>query len=250
MRGAYGEVGLRQHRPIMRGVIVALDLPDAESAVQIAETVAEHVVGFQIGPGLLYGPGPLVIPTLVALDRPVLVDAKLHDDPGPVEEAAYRLGRYGARWVTAHVGGGRDMLAAAARGLKDGSGDAPAGILGVTVLSSLDRAELASVGIDRSPGKLVARRAKVAAGAGCEGVMAPLEEVSVVAEATTDLLRVTYGPDGADGDESQREYADLDEAIRRGADMLLVGRPITRASDPAAAAEALSSRVHGSATGA
>jgi len=226
------------------GIIVALDLPDAETAVRMAETVADHVDGFQIGLALLHGPGPLVISTLVALGRPVLVDAKLHDDPEPVEAASRYLGRHGARWVTAHVGGGREMLRAAVRGLRDGSGDAPAGVLGVTVLPSLDRAELVSVGVDRSPGKLVARRAKVAESAGCEGVVSPLEEVNVVAEAAPGLLRVAELKGRSRKADAGSRATDPREAVARGADMVLVGRSITGAPDPAAAAATLSARVH------
>ena len=141
------------------------------------------------------------------------------------------------------------MLEAAVRGLRDGSGDAAAGVLGVTVLPSLDQAELVRVGIDRSPGKLVARRAKVAAAAGCEGVVSPLEEVNVVADAAPTLLRVTPGIRRTREGGAQTGSMDPDEAVKRGADMLLVGRAITGASDPAAAAAALLERVHRSAHG-
>ena len=105
---------------MVRGIIVALDLPTAESAVDMAEEVADHVVGFKIGLGLLHGPGPLLIPALVALGKPVFADAKLNDIPSQVEVAARRLGEHGARWVTAHVNGGQAMLEAAVAGLRAG----------------------------------------------------------------------------------------------------------------------------------
>jgi orotidine-5'-phosphate decarboxylase len=224
-------------------IIVALDLPSAESAVDMAQEVAEHVAGFKVGLGLLHGPGPLLIPALVALDKPVFADAKLNDIPSQVEAAARRLGEHGARWVTAHVNGGQAMLESAVAGLRAGAGAAPAGILGVTVLTSHDRASLARVGIDRSPGKLVARMAKVAAAAGCEGVVSSPQELTVVSDVAPDLLKVTPGIRPVDRDDDQARTMTPAEAVRRGADFLVVGRPITSASDPKAAAAIIAAEI-------
>ena len=94
-------------------VLVALDVATAEDAVRMAKLVAPHVGGFKIGLGLLHGPGPATIAALAELGKPVFADAKLHDIPTQVGAAATRLGRWGARWVTAHVSGGEAMLRAA-----------------------------------------------------------------------------------------------------------------------------------------
>lgn len=228
---------------MVKGVIVALDLPSAESAVTMAEEVADHVVGFKVGLGLLHGPGPLLISALVALGKPVFADAKLNDIPSQVEVAARRLGEHGARWVTAHVNGGQAMLEAAAAGLHVGAGAAPAGILGVTVLTSHDAASLARVGIDRSPGKLVARMARVAAAAGCEGVVSSPRELTVVAQVAPSLLKVTPGIRPVERDDDQARTMTPGEAIRRGADILVVGRPITAADDPAATASDIATQI-------
>jgi len=230
---------------MVKGVVVALDLPTAEAAVELAERVTDYVVGFKIGLGLLHGPGPLLISALVGLGKPVFADAKLNDIPSQVEIAARRLGEHGARWVTAHVNGGQAMLEAAVRGLRDGAGAAPAGILGVTVLTSHDEASLARIGIDRSPGKLVARMAKVAAAAGCEGVVSSPRELTVVADVAPGLLRVTPGIRPVDRDDDQARTMTPAEAIARGADLLVVGRPITAAADPAAAAAAIIAQIQG-----
>ena len=230
---------------MVKGVVVALDLPTAEAAVELAERVTDYVVGFKIGLGLLHGPGPLLISALVGLGKPVFADAKLNDIPSQVEIAARRLGEHGARWVTAHVNGGQAMLEAAVRGLRDGAGAAPAGILGVTVLTSHDEASLARIGIDRSPGKLVARMAKVAAAAGCEGVVSSPRELTVVADVAPGLLRVTPGIRPVDRDDDQARTMTPAEAIARGADLLVVGRPITAAADPAAAAAAITAEIQG-----
>ena len=224
---------------MVRGIIVALDVPTAESAVGMATKVADHVVGFKIGLGLLHGPGPLLISALVALNKPVFADAKLNDIPSQVEAASRRLGEHGARWVTAHVSGGQAMLEAAVTGLREGAGAAPAGILGVTVLTSHDDASLARIGIDRSPGKLVARMAKVAAAAGCEGVVSSPRELTVVSDVAPGLLRVTPGIRPVDRDDDQARTMTPSEAVARGADLLVIGRPITAASDPSAAAAAI-----------
>lgn len=224
---------------MVSGIIVALDLPDAEAAVAMAEDVADHVAGFKIGLGLLHGPGPLLISALVALGKPVFADAKLHDIPSQVEVAARRLGEHGARWVTAHVGGGQAMLEAAVRGLQTGAGAAPAGVLGVTVLTSLDEASLARVGINRSPGKLVSRMAKVADASGCEGVVSSPKELAIVADVAPDLLRVTPGIRPVERDDDQARTMTPAEAVTRGADLLVVGRPITAAANPRDAAAAI-----------
>ena len=174
-------------------IIVALDLPTAEQAVAIAQQVRPHVGAFKIGLGLLHGPGPATIDALVRLGRPVFADAKLHDIPSQVRAAAERLGNHGARWVTAHVSGGMDMLQAAVEGLEAGAGGASAGVLGVSVLTSLAKPDLERVGIQRSPGQLVGKMAKVAAAAHCEGLVCSPLELNVVAQAAPGLLRVTPG---------------------------------------------------------
>ena len=160
-------------------IIVALDLDTAEAAVRMARRVAPHVGAFKVGLGLLHSVGPGVASALVDLGRPVFADAKLHDIPSQVGAAARRLGRLGVRWVTAHVSGGEAMLRAANEGLAETSGG-HAGILGVTVLTSLDVDELTALGIGNTPGKLVSRMSRVAARAGCEGVVCSPQELAVV----------------------------------------------------------------------
>lgn len=220
-------------------IIVALDLPSAEEAVKVAQAVAPFVGAFKVGLGLLHGPGPGTIDMLVRLDRPVFADAKLNDIPSQVQRAAERLGNHGARWVTAHIGGGQHMLEAAVAGLERGSGHAEAGILGVSVLTSLSASDLERIGFQRTPGQLVGRMSKVAAAAGCEGVVCSPEELNVVRQAAPDLLRVTPGIRPVAVDDDQSRVATPAEAIGRGASMLVIGRPITGAANPAEAAEAI-----------
>jgi len=225
-------------------VIVALDVPTAEEAVRLARAVAEHVGGFKIGLGLLHGPGPATINALAEIGRPVFADAKLHDIPSQVEAAAERLGKWGARWVTTHLSGGEKMVRAAVEGLARGSGGL-SGILGVSVLTSLDEADLRSVGIAATPGKLVSRMARVADRAGCEGVVCSPRELGIVGDVAPRLIRVTPGirPLGGlgGGVDDQARVATPQAALSHGATWLVVGRPITQAADPVEAAAALAS---------
>ncbi len=223
-------------------VLVALDVGSAEEAVRLAKRVIHHVGGFKIGLGLLHGPGPGTVAALASLGKPVFADAKLHDIPSQVEAAAAQLGRLGARWVTAHVSGGQEMLEAAVAGLGAGAAG-PAGILGVTVLTSLDEANLAAVGITATPGKLVSRMARVAMRAGCEGVVCSPLELGVVATVAPELTTVIPGIRTAGGKDDQRRTATPSEALGRGADWLVIGRPITRAADPEAAAASIAAMI-------
>ncbi len=230
-------------------ILVALDTGTAEEAVRTARAVAPHVGGFKIGLRLLFGPGPATIAAVAALGKPVFADAKLHDIPSQVEAAARRLGEYGARWVTAHTAGGREMLESAVAGLAAGRGEGRGGVLGVTVLTSLDAPELAAAGITQSPGKLTGRRAKLALASGCEGVICSPLEINVVREAAPALLRVVPGIRTVAGGDDQQRTATAEEAIARGADYLVIGRPIVAAPDPVAAAAAFEVSVGAAAPG-
>lgn len=224
------------HNPL----IVALDFSEARPAVEMARTLASHVGGFKVGLELLMGPGPATVAAVRELGRPVFVDAKLHDIPNTVRRAAANLGAIGARWVTVHGAGGRAMLEAAVEGLREESGHEEAGILAITVLTSLTGADLAATGVQGSPGRQVARIARLAAGAGVEGVVCSVKELGDVAQVAPELVRVTPGirPGGAEAHDQAR-VASPGEALRRGADWLVVGRSITRADDPVQAALAI-----------
>lgn len=221
-------------------VLVALDLPSAESAIRLAARLEPWVAGFKVGLELLMGPGPATVAAVAELGKPVFVDAKLHDIPNTAGRAARQLGRIGARWVSVHASGGEAMVRAAAEGLAEGSGGRRAGILAVTVLTSLASHDLERLGVGRSPGKQVSRLAKLAEAAGAEGVVCSPRELGDVAQAAPQLIRVTPGvrPAGADPGDQARTMTPR-EAIARGATFLVVGRPITAAPDPVAAAEEL-----------
>ena len=222
----------------MNPILVALDVPTEEEALALANDLEPVVGGFKIGLELLMGPGPRLVERLVEIGRPVFCDAKLHDIPHTVERAAAQIGKLGARWVTVHASGGVDQLRAAVDGLANAG--AATGVLAVTVLTSLDAAAVAEVGFAEPPGPQVALLAGVAARAGVEGLVCSAADLADVGEAAPGLVRVTPGvrPRGVDrGD--QRRVVTPEEALSAGADLLVIGRPITRADDPVAAAAAI-----------
>jgi len=221
----------------MNPLIVALDFTTASEAVAMAKRLVAEVGGFKVGLELLLGPGPGIVTALRDLGPPVFVDAKLHDIPNTVGAAARQLARLGARWVTVHGGGGGPMLAAAVAGLEEGAAGHPAGVLAITVLTHLTDADLAATGVSGGSGRQTARLAKLAAAAGVEGVVCAVRELGDVAQVAPGLLRVTPGirPPGFDSDDQSR-VSSPEEAAARGADFIVVGRPITRAKDPAAVA--------------
>ncbi|NNC92866.1 MAG: orotidine-5'-phosphate decarboxylase [Acidimicrobiia bacterium] len=223
-------------------ILVALDLPTAEEAVRLAKSVAPYVGGFKVGLGLLYGPGPATVAAVAEVGKPVFADAKLHDIPSQVERSARRLAALGARWVTAHASGGVAMLEGAIAGAEAAA--TGTGILAVTVLTSLGGADVERLAPGSTPGKLTSRLTRSAADAGCEGVICSARELGVVAQVAPQLLKVTPGirPAGADLGDQARIMTPA-EAIARGADFLVVGRPITGAEDPVVAAAEISEAV-------
>lgn len=223
-------------------ILVALDTPTARAARQLAAGLVPHVAGFKIGLELLMGPGPSVIAELRELGRPIFVDAKLHDIPNTVAAAARQLGAAGARWVTVHASGGRQMMEAAAAGLADGAGSEAAGILAVTVLTSLD--DITEIGVKDSISDQVERLARLAAPTGVEGLVCSAREIRVCAAAAPELIRVVPGirPSGSDHHDQAR-VATPRAAIEEGADLLVIGRAITGDADPVEAAERIAQTI-------
>jgi len=213
-------------------VLIALDSPDLEAAERLARRLAPHVGGFKVGLELMMSEGVEAISRISALGLPVFADAKLHDIPNTAAAAARVLRRRGARWVTAHATGGRAMLEAVAEALGD-----RAGLLAVTVLTSLADSDLAGVGVAGPLDAQVRRLSVLADEAGAEGVICAAAEVQVVKGVSDHLLAVTPGirfdPSRA---QDQRRVATPGEALAAGADLIVVGRAVTKASDPVQAA--------------
>jgi orotidine-5'-phosphate decarboxylase len=219
-------------------ILVALDFPTGDQALSVAGPLVPLVGGFKVGLELLAGEGPDIIRKIGALDLPVFADAKLHDIPNTVQGAARQLGRAGARWVTIHGAGGRAMIEAAVAGLAEGRGDA--GVLVVTVLTSLDEAQLRETGVERGVESQVVALARLAFEGGAEGIVCAVPEARAAKDAAPSLQVVTPGIRGADASpDDQKRVASLGQALAAGADMVVVGRAITGAPDPVVAARAL-----------
>lgn len=220
-------------------LIVALDFPDAPSALALAGVVGGAASTFKVGKQLFTAEGPQVVRELVAGGRRVFLDLKFHDIPATVAGAVSSAARLGVGLLTVHACGGRAMLEAAVKA-SGTSASAPI-ILAVTVLTSLQDSDLTELGVQGSAADQVLRLARLAKSAGCGGVVAsPLEAAGLRHELGPDFLIVTPGvrPVG-DPAGDQARVATPAQAIAAGASHIVVGRPITRSKDPAGAARAI-----------
>ncbi|WP_242343544.1 orotidine-5'-phosphate decarboxylase [Anaeromyxobacter terrae] len=217
-------------------ICAAIDFPSWAAAEPFARAVAPEVGMLKVGLELFVAEGPPVVRAAAALGKPVFLDLKLHDIANTVEGAARSAAASGASLLTVHASGGAEMVRAAVRGAGPG-----VRVLAVTVLTSLDAAALGAIGLAGPPEDAVVRLAKLAVGAGAGGIVCSPHEVAAVRAAVgLGPLLVIPGvrPAGAaKGD--QARVATPAEAVRAGADVLVIGRPLREGGDPAAAARAI-----------
>ncbi|MGA7833013.1 MAG: orotidine-5'-phosphate decarboxylase [Terracidiphilus sp.] len=220
-------------------LIVALDVPDAAAASHLAAQLEGSCQWFKVGLELFVAAGPAVIEPLVARGHSVFLDLKFHDIPNTVAAAVRSAARLGVRMVNVHAAGGPAMLSAAHAAL-EGLPDPPQ-LLAVTVLTSMDQAQMKAAGISRTPAQQVDLLARIGLEAGIRGFVCSPQEVAALRKLTgPEGVLVTPGirPAGsATGD--QKRIATPAGALRQGASFLVVGRPITQAPNPAEAAEAI-----------
>ena len=222
-------------------LFVALDVPDVARARALVERIGDAALCYKVGLELLWGGGLDLAHGLKATGKSVFLDMKLLDIPNTVEKAVANIAGLGLDFLTIH-GTDRKTLDAAVKG----RGNAAMKLLAVTVLTSLDQADLAEQGVTgMSPADLVVHRAKLAKASGFDGVIASGQEAAAVRAATgLSFLIVTPGirlADGPDGD--QARVMTPARAIASGASHLVVGRPITAAADPAAAARQMTDAI-------
>lgn len=215
---------------------LALDTDDLDAAVRLARRLSDYFRVAKVGLELYSASGPACIGALADMGYEVFCDLKLHDIPTTAGRAAGALAKLGASYLTAHAAGGRDMLESAAAGLLEGaqqgrhSGQGRARLLAVTVLTSERDA----------PEGLLAQRIGLAAEVGCDGIVSAAQDLVVAEQLAAGLIRVVPGirmP--GDAIDDQKRAATPAEAREAGADLLVVGRSVTRASHPVAAAERL-----------
>ena len=242
LKPSFGPVRLAEPDPMdeaRKRLIVALDVPDAEAAGELINGLERSCSWFKVGMELFTAAGPQVIESLVARSHSVFLDLKFCDIPNTVAGAVRSAAALGVRLLTVHAFGGPAMLDAAQSALAGLTN--PPQLLAVTVLTSMDQAQLAATGIRHSAAEQVELLARLGLAAGIRGFVCSPQEVSKLrALAGPDAVLVVPGirPAGAQAGD-QKRLATPGEALRAGANYLVVGRPIIQAPDPAEAAEAI-----------
>ena len=219
----------------MSPIFVALDTPDLDRARTIAQRVKAHVGGLKLGLEFFMANGRAGVREMVSLGLPIFLDLKLHDIPNTVGKAIQALRPLEPAILTVHAAGGRAMM-------EDAKAAAPAGtrVVGVTMLTSLDAADLRDTGVLGDPYDQVLRLAELSHAAGLDGIVCSGGEVAAAKAAWPGGFFVVPGvrpPSGQVGD--QKRVVTPREALDAGASILVVGRPITAADDPDGAARAI-----------
>jgi orotidine-5'-phosphate decarboxylase len=216
-------------------LFVALDTAVHEDALKIAHAVRPHVGGLKLGLEYFAANGPSGVREMAGLGLPIFLDLKLHDIPNTVGKAVASLAPLSPAVLTVHAAGGEAMLAAARA-----AAPPSCKVVAVTVLTSLDGDDLRAAGVAGTPAEQETRLAALTRRAGCDGIVCSGEEVASAHAAWPDGVFVVPGlrPAGSDtGD--QKRVLNPAEALARGASLLVVGRPITGAPDPAEAARSI-----------
>ncbi len=230
-------------RAMKERIIVALDTDSPNAALATVQALSGEVGLFKVGMELFPRGGPDLVRRIRDAGFDVFLDLKFHDIPNTVAGAVRSAAALGVRFATVHASGGRAMLAAAVESAR-GTGTT---ILAVTVLTSLDDRDLSEIGFSLPATDAAARLADLAVAEGAGGIVCSAKEVEAVrARVGKGVTLVTPGvrmPGDAAGD--QKRVVTPAEAIRRGADYLVVGRPITKAADPSAAARAIAASMRG-----
>lgn len=228
-------------------IIVALDC-DRETALELSKKLEGKAVWVKVGMTLFYRYGPAIVDDMRARGLRVFLDLKLHDIPFQIRGAAYSASLSGADILSIHGLGGADMISEGRKGCEEAAaerGGDRTRLVAISVLTSMDQDALASIGINCPVAEEVERLAKLAVGAGSDGIVCSPQEAAQMRELLgPDALIVCPGvrPQGSEvGD--QKRVSTPAAAIAAGASKLVVGRPITQADDPAAAFEAIVSEL-------
>jgi orotidine-5'-phosphate decarboxylase len=215
----------------LKPIFVALDTPHLARAIEIADAIRDHAGGIKLGLEFFSAQGPEGVRRLGKYGLPIFLDLKLHDIPNTVAKAVEALALLEPAILTVHAAGGHEMLLAAKRAAPPSTK-----IVAVTLLTSLDAGDLADLGIDRMPAEQVARFAWVARDAGVDGIVCSGEEVAGAHGAWPEGFFVVPGirPAGSAAGDQKRVVTPA-KALADGASVLVIGRPITGAPDPAQA---------------
>ena len=223
-------------------LIVALDFDTTDRALALVDELRDSVGMFKVGMQLFTAAGPDFVRRIVSQGSRVFLDLKYHDIPNTVALAAVEATRLGVSLFNIHTSGGSEMMKWTANAVAETAVHenltAPK-VLGVTLLTSIDQETLDEIGISGQPPEIVGRLANLAQESGLDGVVASAQEIELIRQAVpeSDFLIVTPGIRSSTDDvQDQRRMMTAGEAIRAGADYIVVGRPIIKAADPSAAA--------------
>ena len=229
--------GSPQAKTVNSPIIVALDYPRQELAVEMARQLNPQQCRVKVGKELFTSAGPAVVEKLQNLGFDVFLDLKFHDIPNTCAKAVAAAAELGVWMVNVHASGGRRMMEAAREEVEKKS-HRPL-LIAVTVLTSMERADLAETGLDIEPVTQVERLAKLTEASGFDGVVCSAQEVGLIREVCSDsFLTVTPGirPLGTEqGD--QRRIMTPEQAVAAGVSYMVIGRPVTKAGDPAQACQ-------------
>ena len=231
-------------------IIAALDVHTPEDMKQLVEKLGDSVSFYKVGMELFYSAGPDTVRYLKAAGKRAFLDLKVHDIPHTAAQAMRALTRLGADLMTLHAGGGTAMMRAAAEAVREEAerlGIERPGLLAVTVLTSIDETAWRELGHTAGIGESVGHMARLAKAAGVDGIVSsPREAAEIRAVNGADFVIVTPGIRPAfAGTDDQRRIAAPAQALRNGASYLVIGRPITKADDPRAAALSIAAEIEG-----
>ncbi|NTU98651.1 orotidine-5'-phosphate decarboxylase [Candidatus Falkowbacteria bacterium] len=222
-------------------VILSLDVPSYIEAITVMKLLSEHVGMVKIGKELFTTCGPEIIRVAIIMGLEVFLDLKYHDIPNTVASACCAAARHGVKFINVHALGGPEMMTEAVEAMKKEFGENRPKLLAVTILTSSTRETLKAIGINESPEDMVIKLALLAKKCGLDGVVCSPKETEIIRAVCGDgFLIVNPGvrPDGTAAND-QKRIATPGGAIMAGADYLVVGRPILKAEDQAAAADAI-----------
>jgi orotidine-5'-phosphate decarboxylase len=237
-------------------LIVALDVDGASRALELHEALHEHVSTFKVGMQLFTAAGPDLVRKMISRGSRIFLDLKFHDIPNTVAMAAQEAVRLGVTMFNVHASGGSEMMQRAAEAVADVAareGLRKPIVLGVTLLTSADRETLHQIGISDSPEHVVRRLAALAKSSELDGVVASAQELKLIRDEVRDQEFVVVCPGirtAQDATHDQRRSMSAGDAVRAGANYVVVGRPVLNASDPIKASLAVQEEIRRSLTAA
>ena len=222
-------------------LIIALDVETPTKALDLARKLRDVAGMFKVGSQLFTSTGPQIVRDILALDSKVFLDLKFHDIPHQIAGAARSAAELGVSLFTIHASGGSEMMRRAVESVDEVAqrGGVRSKVLAISVLTSIDATILSQIGVTSSPEESVLRLVRLAESSGVDGVVASPNEISTIRKAvpSSEFLIVTPGIRPSTNDsQDQKRTATPEAAIAAGASYLVVGRPITGAPDPLAAA--------------